>query len=178
MGSHMREFGLRSPYDKVGGLLYFGRMLDKIRSHAKGELPLEYEVNLGKGFDEKCLTFLRVRYEAVIEYVNLGLTEGAILESCFGMGHRPTEGEIYMWNEFMRKRGWHDDLSEMLDSGKKKEGMLSRSEIQTMFQFMDADEGRLVNDNHIHINGCSRLSMAGRRGRLTPAIETPLAATG
>jgi len=46
MGSHMREFGLRSPYDKVGGLLYFGRMLDKIRSHAKGELPLEYEVNL------------------------------------------------------------------------------------------------------------------------------------
>ena len=178
MGSHMREFGLRSPYDKVGGLLYFGRMLDKIRSHAKGELPLEYEVNLGKGFDAKCLTFLRVRYEAVIEYVNLGLTEGAILESCFGMGHRPTEGEIYMWNEFMRKRGWHDDLSEMLDSGKKKEGMLSRSEIQTMFQFMDADEGRLVNDNHIHINGCSRLSMAGRRGRLTPAIETPLAATG
>ncbi|PYV75823.1 MAG: hypothetical protein DMG96_15930, partial [Acidobacteria bacterium] len=146
--------------------------------HAKGELPLEYEVNLGKGLDEKCLTFLRVRYEAVIEYVNLGLTEGAILESCFGMGHRPTEGEIYMWNEFMRKRGWHDDLSEMLDSGKKKEGMLSRSEIQTMFQFMDADEGRLVNDNHIHINGCSRLSMAGRRGRLTPAIETPLAATG
>ncbi len=61
MGSHMRESGLRSPYDKVGGLLYFGRMLDKIRSHAKGELPLEYEVNLGKGFDEKCLTFLRVR---------------------------------------------------------------------------------------------------------------------
>ena len=79
MGSHMREFGLRSPYDKVGGLLYFGRMLDKIRSHAKGELPLEYEVNLGKGFDAKCLTFLRVRYEAVIEYVNLGLTEGARL---------------------------------------------------------------------------------------------------
>ncbi len=175
MGSHMREFGLRSPYDKVGGLLYFGRMLDKIRSHAKGELPLEYEVNLGKGFDEKCLTFLRVRYEAVIEYVNLGLTEGAILESCFGMGHRPTEGEIYMWNEFMRKRGWNDDLSETLECEKKKEAMLSRSEIQTMFQFMDADEGRLVNDNHIHINGCSRLSMAGRRGRLTPARETPLA---
>ena len=169
----MRESGLRSPYDKVGGLLYFGRMLDKIRSHAKGELPLEYEVNLGKGFDAKCLTFLRVRYEAVIDYVNLGLTEGAILESCFGMGRRPSEGEIHMWNEFMRKRGWNDELSEALENGKKKEAMASRSEIQTMFQFIDADEGRLVNDNHI--NGCSRLSMAGRRGRLTLAIETPLA---
>ena len=45
-------------------------MLDKIRRHDNGELPLEYEMNLGKGFDEKCTTFLRVRYELVVEYVN------------------------------------------------------------------------------------------------------------
>jgi len=120
MGSRVRDFGVRSPYDKVGGLFYFGRMLDKIRSHCKGELPLEYEVNLGKGFDEKCATFLRVRYELVVEYVNQGLNEEAILESCFGMGRRPSEGEIYMWNEFMRKRGWNDELSEALESQKKK----------------------------------------------------------
>src|ERR1700747_2017784 len=149
MGSRVRDFGLRSPYDKVGGLLYFGRMLDKIRSHCKGELPFEYEVNLGKGFDDKCTTFLRVKYELVVEYVNDGLNEEAILESCFGMGHRPSEGEIYMWNEFMRKRGWNDELSGMLENQKKKHAMLSRSEIQTVFQFIDADEGRLVNGNHV-----------------------------
>jgi hypothetical protein len=154
MGSLMRELGVRSPCDKLGGLFYFGRMLDKIRSHAKGELPLEYEENLGKGFDEKCATFLRVRYELVVEYVNDGLTDEAILESCFGMGQRPSEGQVHMWNEFMRKRGWHDDLSETLERQKKKEAMLSRSEIQTMFQFIDADEGRLVNGNHI--NGGAR----------------------
>src|SRR5438128_12114722 len=117
----MREFGLPSPYDKVGGLLYFGRMLDKIRSHAKGELPLEYEVNLGKGFDEKCVTFQRVRYELVVEYVNHGLNEEAILESCFGMGRRPFGGEIYMWNEFIRQRCWNDELSEALDRQKERE---------------------------------------------------------
>ena len=168
MGSRVRDFGLRSPYDKVGGLLYFGRMLDKIRSHCKGELPFEYEVNLGKGFDEKCTTFLRVRYELVVEYVNDGLNEEAILESCFGMGRRPSEGEIYMWNEFMRKRGWHDDLSETLESQKKKEAMLSRSEIQTMFQFIDADEGRLVNDKHINRYSRARY---GRTGNGVPAKE-------
>jgi len=54
----------------------------------------------------------------------------------------------------MRKRGWNDELSGTLESQKKKEAMLSRSEIQTMFQFIDADEGRLVNDKHI--NGYSR----------------------
>jgi len=168
MGSRVRDFGLRSPYDKVGGLLYFGRMLDKIRSHRKGELPFEYEANLGKGFDEKCTTFLRVRYELVVDYVNDGLNEEAILESCFGMGRRPSEGEIYMWNEFMRKRGWNDDLSETLESQKKKEAMLSRSEIQTMFQFIDADEGRLVNDKHINRYSRSRY---GRTGNGVPAKE-------
>jgi hypothetical protein len=170
MGSRVRDLDLRSPYDKVGGLFYFGRMLDKIRSHRKGELPLEYEVNRGKGFDEKCATFLRVRYELVVEYVNHGLSEEAILESCFGMGRRPSEGEIYMWNEFMRKRGWNDELSETLESWKKKEAMLSRSEIQTMFQFMDADEGRSVNDKHI--NGYSRSKTATGRWPSGQRIET------
>lgn len=123
-------------------------MVDKIRSDTDGGLPLKYKANLGKGFDEKCLTFLRVRYELVVEYVNQGMTDEAILESCFGMGHRPTEGEIYMWNEFMRKGGWNDDLSQTLERRKKREAMLSRSEIQTVFQFIDADEGRPVNGNH------------------------------
>jgi gluconokinase len=94
LGYRVKDLSLRSPYDKVGGLFYFGRMLDKIRLRDKGELPFEYEVNLGKGFDEKCTTFLRVRYEMVVEYVNHGLNDAAILESCFGMAHRPSEGEI------------------------------------------------------------------------------------
>ena len=31
--------GLRSPFDQVNGLVYFGRMLDKIRLAAAGKLP-------------------------------------------------------------------------------------------------------------------------------------------
>ena len=110
----MRNLGLRSPYDKVGGLFYFGRMLDKIRSHARGELPPVYQESLGKGLDEKCATFLRAKYSLIVEYVNDGLTDGAILQSCFAMGHRPSDDEIYMWNEFMRKRGWNDEISDTL----------------------------------------------------------------
>ena len=40
--------GLRSCYDKVGRLIYFGRMLDKIRLHAAGQLPPDYQENLGE----------------------------------------------------------------------------------------------------------------------------------
>ena len=77
-----------------------------------------------------------------------GLSDHAILQSCFGMGHGPSEGEIYMWNEFKRTRGRNDELSGTLERQKKKHAMLSRSEIQTVFQFIDADSGRGVNDNH------------------------------
>ena len=42
----------------------------------------------------------------------------------------------------MRKRGWNDEVSETLKRRKKESGMAGRSEIQTMFAFIDADEGR------------------------------------
>jgi Domain of unknown function (DUF5069) len=147
MDISFRSSGLRSPYDKTCGLVYFGRMLDKIRSLARGELPPECVENFEKDFDQKCAMFLGINYELVVNYVNEGLTDQAILQSCFGMGHRRSEGEIHMWNEFMRKRGWKDELSGTLENQKKKHAMLSRSEIQTVFQFIEADSGRVVNDN-------------------------------
>jgi len=162
----MKNVPLRSPCEKVGGLVYFGRMVDQIRAHANGECPPECQANLGKGLDQDCVNFLGVSYDLVVQYVNEGLSDGAILQSCFGMGHRPSEAEIYMWNEFMRKRGWNDELSETLESQKKKGAMLSRSEIQTVFQFIDADEGRLVNGRHAK---ASRT----RKRVVIPATEWP-----
>src|SRR3954451_22746447 len=79
----MAQVALRSPSEKTGGLFYFGRMLDKIRLHARGELPSDYHENLGKGFDEKCLKFLRVGYEALVERVKQGGTDDEILDWCF-----------------------------------------------------------------------------------------------
>jgi Domain of unknown function (DUF5069) len=157
---------LRSPYEKTCGLVYFGRMLDKIRSVARGELPPQSVENFEKDFDQKCAMFLGVSYDLLVNYVNEGLTDEAVLQSCFGMGHRRSEGEIQMWNEFMRKRGWNDELSGTLENQKKKHAMLSRSEIQTVFQFIDADSGRLVNDNHTKT---TRI----RKRIATPAREWP-----
>lgn len=144
----MRDLALRSPSVKVGGLVYFARMLDKIRQHAKGELPPEYQANLGRGFDASCATFLRVDYNRLAECVKQGGTDEEILQWCFSMGRQPSEDEIYVWNEFMRKRGWSDEVSETLKRRKKEAGMAGRSEIETMFAFIDADEGRSFVGNH------------------------------
>ncbi len=144
----IRDLGLRSPCEKVGGLVYFGRMLDKIRSHATGELPPDYQANLGKGFDGSCVRLLEVDYDQLVERAKQGGTDDEILRWCFSMGRQPSDDEIRVWNEFMRKRGWNDEVSETLERRKKEAGMAGRSEIETMFAFIDADEGRSPNANH------------------------------
>jgi gluconokinase len=165
----MKNVGLRSPCDKVGGLVYFGRMVDQIRAHANGELPPEHQANLGKGLDEHCVNFLGVSYNLVVQYVNEGLSDGAILQSCFGMGHHPSEAEIYMWNEFMLKRGWHDDASRTLKQLKREEGLTARSEIETIFQLIDAAEGRAAHTNHYDGSCLEQISLVvGGRRHPTP----------
>jgi hypothetical protein len=139
----MSQVALHSPSEKVGGLFYFGRMLDKIRLHAKSELPSDYHANLGKGFDEKCVRFLRVNYDELAERVKKGGNDEEILQWCFSVGRPPSDDDLYVWNEFMRKRGWNDEVSETLKRRKAEAGMTDRADIQTIFQFIDADEGRL-----------------------------------
>jgi hypothetical protein len=139
----MATVALRSPSEKVGGLFYFGRMLDKIRLHARGELPPDYHENLGKGFDEKCVTFLQIDYDQLVERVKRGGSDGEILQWCFSVGRKPSENDVYVWNEFMRKRGWNDEVSGTLKRRKQEADMSDRSDIETAFQFIDADEGHL-----------------------------------
>jgi hypothetical protein len=138
----MSNLGLRSPFAKVGGLVYFGRMLDKIRLHAREQLPPDYQANLGKGFDEYCVGFLRVDYNDLVDRVKQDGTDEEILQWAATNGRQASDSEIYVWNEFMRKRGWNDEVSETLKRRKKEAGMAGRSEIETMFSFIDADEGR------------------------------------
>ena len=140
----MKEFAVRSPGAKVGGLVYFGRMLDKIRMHEKGDLPEDYQANLGKGFDRSCVDFLGIDYGELVERTKEGGTDEEILNWCFSRGAKPTEYQMHVWNEFMRKRGWNDEISETLSRRKREAGLADRSEIQTMFDFIDADEGRFA----------------------------------
>ncbi len=136
--------GLRSPADQVGGLYYFGRMIDKIRLHHAGKLPPDYIPALGDGFDERCTHFLRVSYQAFVDHVIVSpdASDQEILEWALQTGRQPDEEEIEVWNGFMRKRGWKDEASQRLTERKAEGGFQDRADIETFFQFIDADEGR------------------------------------
>jgi gluconokinase len=144
VGMTTKTFPARSPAEKVGGLVYFGRMLDKIRAHAKGELPSDWSANLGKGFDGRCLRFLGLKYEDLVKRVlNGDGTDEEILRWALGHGHNRSEEDMTLWNEFMRKCGWNDEISPTLERRKRESGLEQRDEIQTMFQYIDVDEGRM-----------------------------------
>lgn len=135
----------RSAYDKVGGLVYFARMLDKIRLHAGGDLPAAYHKNLGIGFDGRCVRFLRVEYGALCAPVLTGGADEEILAWCFGQGRRPSDEEILIWNACMIKRGWRDEAdgaTQALEAYKAASGLAHRIDLLTFFDYYEVDEGR------------------------------------
>jgi gluconokinase len=140
----MQVSGLRSCYDTVGGIYYVGRMFDKIRLKAAGKLPDEYHPNLGKGFDARALSFLEIDYAALADRVNRGGTDEEVLEWCFQTGKKPSEEQIEVWNGFMRKRGWKDDGTEILRKRVAALGEPIRTDIETSFDYIDADEDRPI----------------------------------
>jgi len=143
----MNEKFPRSPYDAVGGLLYFARMLDKIRIQAAGQLPKLHQPHLGRDFDGRCLNFLHIKYDALKERVLAGGTDEEILEWCYQNGRRPTEEEVEVWSDFMRKRGWRDASSDRIIFRLKEAKLEHRDkEAVTMFDFIDLDEGRTPPD--------------------------------
>jgi gluconokinase len=138
----MNVEGLRSPHEKTGGIVYFARMLDKIRVHAAGRLPQEYHANLGGGFDESCCKFLWIDYPALVNRVHAGGSDEEILSWAFQEGRKPNDREILVWNDFMRKRGWNDEATDRLKTRKNESGFSGREDILTFFDYIDADEGR------------------------------------
>jgi gluconokinase len=134
--------GLRSPYVKVGRLVYFGRMLDKIRLQAAGQLPAaDYAANLGKGFDGRCCNFLRVNYDELKARALQGGNDDELLAWAEAKGGRRTDEECEIWNGFMMKRGWRDAAAGTL-AQRIKESALEAAPVMTMFDYLDFDEGR------------------------------------
>ena len=134
--------GLRSPYVKVGRLVYFGRMLDKIRLHARAALPADYTANLGIGFDGRCCHFLRIAYDELKTRTLAGdLGDEALLAWAHERGGARTDEECETWNGFMMKRGWRDSGAEIL-AKRIRDSRLEAKPIQTMFDYLDFDEER------------------------------------
>ena len=127
------------------GMMYFRRMIDKIRLHGCGELPKEYHENFGapRTADAACCNFLRVHHLDLCQRVTQGGTDEEIMEWCFEKGRRLNEGDLLVWNGFVSKLGWRDFASPVLEGAKEKAGATDRADLATISDFIDFEEGRL-----------------------------------
>jgi gluconokinase len=137
--------GLRSCYAKVGRLVYFGRMLDKIRLHAAGRLPAAYQANLGDGqffvLDGRCCRFLGVRYAELRDRALAGGTDEELLAWAHAHGTPRTDEECHVWNRFLLKLGWRDERTEVLRQRVAASGFGNRL-VETIIDHIEYDEGR------------------------------------
>ena len=83
--------GLRSPFDQVNGLVYFGRMVDKMRLGAAAKLPPAWEAARGTkhktSFDSRCCRFLQIDYAALeAEALKGEKSDAELLEWAFQHG--------------------------------------------------------------------------------------------
>ena len=131
-----------SAYQETLGLIYFARMLDKIRLHAAGNLRQDFCDNLGSGLDGRCLNYLRINYAELVTQVLLGGTDEEILQWCYEKGREINDGDVFIWNQYLKKVGWNDGLTEILILRKKESGLEGRDEIQTLMEYFEYDESR------------------------------------
>jgi hypothetical protein len=133
-----------SDYEETRGLIYFARMLDKIRLNAEGRLEDGYFLGTEDPtfFDARCTRFLGMNYEQLAARTLEGGSNEEILDWCFAQGRKRSEEEIEVWNAFLAKRGWRDNGSADLQAAKERLGWGRRDDIQTWVDLHDAEEGR------------------------------------
>jgi Domain of unknown function (DUF5069) len=130
------------PLEETDGLKYFPRLTAKIRLHAAGRLWDDLHANLGKGLDATFCSFLRLDYEALRARVLDGGSDQEVLAWCAASTRPLTDTDRLLWNHYVSKLGWRDQVTAVLERRKAESGLTSRTDIETIAQYIDADEGR------------------------------------
>jgi len=132
----------RSPYEKVGGLVFLGRTIDKIRLRAAGRLRPDFLALMGDGYDARIMRHLGLDYAPFAAFVLTGATDEECWRYCEQHGRKLTEVDKLIWNDFASKRGWKDAVSGLLEKFKAESGLAGRSDLETFFEYWEVDEGR------------------------------------
>jgi len=132
----------RSPHEKLGGCVHLPRLIDKARLHRKGLLDgYNYKT---VGFDKHLLAFLKIDGDAFEEIANKLDDDTAILKWMQINGAKHSPEEIEQWDQAMISR--HPDTAAKKARFMhflKEAGGEGRKDIQTYFDLIEFDEGRL-----------------------------------
>ena len=145
------SFPPRDDYVETRGVIFFARLLDKIRLHDAGRLPADYNLGFNRPdtFDARFCRFWEVDFEVLTARTLAGGSDEEVFDAVF-TGRLPlNEEHIRAWNGFLSKRGWRDEASADLVEDKRALGFGERDDIRTYVDLHDADEGRALRQQGI-----------------------------
>jgi Domain of unknown function (DUF5069) len=132
----------RSPYVKLGGYVHLPRLIDKARLFRQGSLHGYNYRN--RGFDKHLLAFLGIDGEQFERAANELSTDAEILDwvRSHGVHHAPEE--IEQWNRAMiARRPDNPEKIARFQHILAEAGGAGRTDIQTYFDLIDLEEGRI-----------------------------------
>ncbi|HTA30785.1 MAG TPA: DUF5069 domain-containing protein, partial [Candidatus Cybelea sp.] len=122
---------------------YLPRFVDKIRLHLAGKLHTDYQENLTKGFDGSWLKAAGVTAENFIEVVKNSMTDGQVTD-WVAKNVRRSDTQKKAFNDFVLNRGRDDEAAKArLKMRKEESGLSHRDDLQTIVDYIDADEKRI-----------------------------------
>ena len=122
-------------------------MLDKNPTICRGQITRRLAGG-ARNHDERKLRlalwrFLAIDYSALEKETLKGGSDEELLAWAFAQGRMPSAEETRgVRNAFMTKRGWRDATTQRLNERLAEIG-LPPGTVQTMFEFIDLDEGRI-----------------------------------
>ena len=160
--------GLRSPYALVGHMVYFGRMLDKIRLYNRKALPEDYLTKIGDArpelLDAQCCKFLDLSHADLSGRVLEGGADEELLVWCREHGKQCSDEDYRQWNSYVARLGWRDEFSESLRQAVQDARIPSQA-IDTYFDLIDFREGRnSIDEKAWQNNKVTRLIIMGVSG--------------
>jgi hypothetical protein len=132
----------RSPYERLGGYVHLPRLIDKARLYRRGLLQgYNYKV---VGFDKHLLRFLGIDGDDFEKIANELNSDDEILEAIHQRGISRTPEETDAWSQSMiNARPRTAEAIARFRYTLIEAGGAHRTDIQTYFEMIEFDEGRL-----------------------------------
>lgn len=131
-----------SAYTETLGMCYYPRMLSKIRLHATQSLHADFIENMGEGLDKRLCDYLRVSYDDLQAKTLEIESDDEVLNWAFSVGRVLNDTDKIVWNHYVTKLGWRDQVTDSLANRKRESSLQDRDDIVTMIEYFEYDEGR------------------------------------
>src|SRR3954471_13405170 len=132
----------RSGRDLVGGVVFLGRTIDKMRAHLNGTAG---EYNSHRGLSNRVFSLFGVTAEQFEQAVRENPTDEGVLQWLQEHGKRPSQQEIEAHNQAVLSAGPQDEQGiARLRANLERLGFGDRTDVKTHIDAEDLEEGREV----------------------------------